>query len=97
MTVYVGCVFLANAVLFKMSSNYTGLGEFLILMQSLSYWVIVYMMTKNHIFEILFKMWSELTESITMWLGLALVVLTVFTLDIFIKICFSMIFQSSKF
>jgi hypothetical protein len=60
MTVYVGCVLLANVVLLKMSSNYTGLGEFLILTQSLSYWVIVNMMTKNYIFEILFKMWDEL-------------------------------------
>lgn len=58
MTVYIGCVLLANAVLLKMSSNYTGLGEILILTQSCSYWVIVFLMTENRIFEILYKIWA---------------------------------------
>jgi len=96
MTVYIGCVLVANAVLLKMSSNYTGLGEILILMQSCSYWVIVNLMTKNRNFEIFYKMWTEFTESIVMWLGLALVVLTVFTLDAAIKIFFKIISPHDK-
>ena len=41
-------------------------------------------------------MWTEFTESIAMWLGLGLVVLTVFTLDVTIKIFFKIILPGDK-
>lgn len=91
MTVYGVCVLLVNAVLFKMTNNYTGYGELLIVLQCSAFWLIVNFETRYPAFRNLFHIWSEFCGSPAAWMGLALTVLSVFTLDIVIRVALNVL------
>lgn len=54
MTVYGVCVLLANAVILKMTNNYTGVGELMILFQCTAFWLTVYLETRYPAFRNLY-------------------------------------------
>lgn len=88
MTVYGVCVLLANAVILKMTNNYTGVGELMILFQCTAFWLTVNLETRHPAFRNLYKLWSEFVGSAAAWLGLIMSVLTIFSLDLAVKILF---------
>jgi hypothetical protein len=91
MTVYGVCVLLANAVILKMTNNYTGIGELMILFQCTAFWLTVHLENKHPAFRNIYHIWSEFIGSPAAWLGLLMSVLTIFSLDIAAKIIFRMI------
>jgi len=82
MTVYGCCVLLVNAVLLKMTNNYTGYGELMILLQCGAFWLTVYIETKYPIFVNMYHLWYEFIGSASAWLGFIISVLSIFSLDI---------------
>ena len=88
MTVYGVCVLLANAVILKLTNNYTGIGELMILFQCSAFWLTVYLENRHPAFRNIYHIWSEFIGSSTAWLGLIMSVLTIFSLDFAIKILF---------
>ncbi len=82
MTVYGTSVLIVNAVLLKMATSYTGYQEAMILLQVGTYWVILFIETQFSVFHILYCTWSELMFSSAAWMGVLLVFLCVFSIDI---------------
>jgi hypothetical protein len=91
MTVYGVCVLLANAVLLKMTNNYTGYGELMIIFQCSAFWLIVHFETRYPAFRNIFYIWSEFVGSPSAWLGLLMCVLSIFTVDAVARILLKMV------
>lgn len=100
MTVYGVCVLLANAVILKMTNNYTGYGELMIIFQCSAFWATVHFETRYPAFRNLFHLWSEFVGSSAAWLGLLMSVLSIFTVDIAVRLIWKMVvskFKNQKF
>lgn len=96
MTVYGVCVLLANAVIFKMTNNFTGVGELMILFQCTAFWLTVHFETRYPYFRNLYHLWSEFVGSPAAWLGLLMSVLSIFTVDIAVRIILKIILSKLK-
>lgn len=57
MTTYGVCVLVVNAVLLKMTNNYTGISEILIVVQCSLYWLCILIECKFEFFLVLYASW----------------------------------------
>lgn len=95
MMVYATCVITVNLVLLKMINNYTGFCEVMIVLEILSIWLVIYVESQVRYFDSLYGFWHEFTSSYSTLLGLALIVLTLFSLD-YITRLFDLIRSGNK-
>lgn len=82
MTVYGVCVLLANLLLVKMTNNYTGGLELIAFVQSSLFWFAVYIENHFTMFTVLYMKFDEFVSSVAAWLGIILVVTSIYTIDI---------------
>jgi len=51
MLIYGVCVMVVNLVLLQMINNYTGYCELMIIMQVVTFWIVLYIESRNQIFD----------------------------------------------
>jgi hypothetical protein len=51
MLIYGVCVMVVNLVLLQMINNYTGYCELMIIMQVVTFWIVLYIESRNEIFD----------------------------------------------
>lgn len=79
--VYAACVLVVNLVLLKMHHNLTGYGEALLLSNALSVFLVVWLENLFPFFTVLYRLWEEFVSSPAAWLGLLLVLSSVWTTE----------------
>ncbi len=88
---YAACILLVNATLIKLSNNYTGYLESLAILNIALFWIFVAMESKITFFGPLYKNWEEFVNSPAVWLGLILVTLSVYTVDLLFRFMIAII------
>ena len=67
--VYFECIFIANLVLLRQTSNYTGWGEIVLLCQVTSFFITVYTISRVLNMSVIAHFFDEFFSSWTAWLG----------------------------
>lgn len=86
MMCYGTCVLLVNSTIIKLHNNYTGCLEGLAVVNVATFWIFVAGESKGPMFGALYKNWEEYVASPAVWLGMILVTLSVFSVDLVFRL-----------